>query len=164
MSRKVTLMVGNIGSGKSTEIRYLLSKSAILSCDISKDDFRMSLAGLAGKEYIHTPQLEEVIHSLAMDMMEALLIIEVSNIYIDETLMSVKDRAPYINLAKKYEYDVGVILFEDQGIDYHVGRRMNDPRGVGREQWERVYTKMAKSFETPTFMEGIDNVVTHNAS
>ena len=147
---KVTFLVGNIGSGKST---YTWDFEGPILC---KDVLREEYAELIGKEYIHDPTLEEIIHDMTLDALEGMLLIGVKEIIIDETSVSKGIRAPYLYLAKKYGYVCEAIIFENRGMESHVDNRMNAPRGEDREYWEGVYNKLQGWYQHPTEEEGFD--------
>ncbi len=153
---KLTILVGNISSGKSTWCNEQIDNGMLLS----KDDARKAFAVSIGEKYIYDHVLEEFIHSITLDLLEGMCYIGTENIVLDETNMSKYTRLPFIQVAKKYGYDVEALIFPDKGEDIHVQRRLKDNHGdTSEEVWRDVYRRKQGSYEEPTKDEMIDNII-----
>ena len=151
---KVYMMVGNIGSGKSTAIN-----DGSTDCVICPDVLREQFGEMAGEKYLWDETLEEFIHDIMLDSFEACLHIGVKEIFLDETFMDKAERAPWIALANKYGYEVEALVFTDLGKEEHIRRRMTNHRNFSQELWEQVYDNNKTRYELPTIEEGFTEIV-----
>lgn len=153
MKRQPTLviLVGNIGSGKSTLVKQIYSDCQI----ISRDEWRYKLG--CGN-YLFDYGVEIKINCLVN--LELQVAMQLGNdIVIDEMNMAKKTRKHYINAAKEQNYRVMAVVFPDLGEEEHVRRRMESNHGYTTEQrWREVYRRNAQRFQMPTFEEGFDFV------
>ncbi|KKN82769.1 hypothetical protein LCGC14_0305930 [marine sediment metagenome] len=151
---KLILMVGNIGSGKSTYVKNFVKEGYVV---ISKDDIRYMIG--AGS-YIFNPDYEEAIHEAAMELFWEFLEKGV-NIVIDETNMDVATRKIYLSLAYSSKYTTEAIVMPKLSMAESVKRRLGANHGnASKEVWEEVYTRKEAAFEMPTLEEGFDSVIT----
>ncbi|MCP4341319.1 MAG: ATP-binding protein [Desulfobulbaceae bacterium] len=146
---EITMLIGHIGSGKTTAA----SQTGILDI-LCADDLRETLGCIVDQEYYWTPETEEIVQSVMLDLFELYLIIGAKSLLLDGTFMTKKSRGSHIMLAKKYGYQIRAVVFEDEGMDTHVSRRMKSPRGLDKEYWEGVYLKHKEEYEPPTTEEG----------
>lgn len=145
----IYLLVGNIGSGKSTWTR----KNKDLGIVISRDYFRY----MFGSDfYIYKEELEPIIKNIEQFTIE-LLMQNKHNIIIDEVGINKNERKQYINLAKQYNYKVIAIVLTKLSKEQSLINRMNhDSRGYTKEEWANVWEKFDKMYENPDLNEGID--------
>ena len=138
---ELVLLVGFIGSGKSTWAKkYCLDESTII---INKD----SLRGMFYGSCAYRPSFEPRIKEMVLEMCRSLLGLGY-RVIVDETNLTLRHRDPLYKIAKSVGAKVAVVhLAEDEK---NVDRRMNDPRGVSREQWEKVLIKQKDTFEPLT--------------
>ena len=149
---KVSILVGNIASGKSTWTDQY-PNAFILSKDKLRYDY-------GGGEYVFNPYLEEIIDSVIKLSYDAVLYQQNQHIIIDETNMTKNTRAFYITLAKKYGYVVEIVVFPDLGEDGHVKRRLRNNHGnINEETWRMVYKEKKARYEPPSFTEGFDKII-----
>ena len=154
----LTLLVGNIASGKSTWCKEGLNKGMDIVLD--KDSLREKYGVYKGVPYLWDEELERHIHQELMGKMGAFLSLGL-NVIFDETCMHPVTRIPYIVLAEQVNVKVRAIVFPDKGSLVHVHRRMtHDARGYTWEQWEEVYEKKKESYLKPSISEGIDYIFT----
>jgi len=149
---KVSILVGNIASGKSTWAdKY--PDAFVLSKDKLRYDY-------GGGKYVFDSYLEGTIDSVIKLSYDAVLYQQFQHIIIDETNMTKDIRAFYIMLAKKYGYTVEVIVFPDLGEDIHVKKRLQNNHGdVSEETWRKVYQDNLALYDVPSFTEGFDNII-----
>jgi len=148
----ITLLVGNIGSGKSTVCKKLRKTNVI----ISRDAIRYMIGG--GK-YRFDFKLEPMVHD-STEAVVRVFMLGKKNIVLDETNMSKSLRAKWIRLAQRYNYRVHVLLLPKLTMEESVNRRMNNPHDTpDRKLWEHVWKMFDTMFETPTKSEGIHKII-----
>jgi predicted kinase len=146
----LTIMVGNIGSGKSTQSKEMVDLGYIV---ISRDSFRYMLGG--GK-YLYSPKTEPIVHKFTMICLRTSLKNKL-NVILDGCNMTIKERKKYIQLAKCFRYKVTCIHFSGLTMEECVDRRMKNPHGQpDRNLWETVWKKFDSRYERPTLEEGFD--------
>lgn len=151
-NQTVTIMVGVIGSGKSTESKRISNQNPnciILSKDVYRSMFR--------DRYIFRNDVEALIRictSVALD--EALR--RGFDVVIDETNITQGKRTKLIQHIKTKFPKVIVSAIEFPVGPWCLERRLTDTRGYDEKRWERVYQEMSESFETCTDAEGFDNI------
>jgi predicted kinase len=150
---KMIVLVGNIGSGKTTYCKKLVEEGYIV---IARDKFRYMI-GNGG--YIFDTRLEEAVWESEMDMFRRFMRTGV-NIVIDEVGVSKYMRLRYTGIAKTFGYKTCAIVLPKLSKKEAVDRRMQDPHGQpDRKLWEGVWDKFNKIFEEPTKAEMFDEVV-----
>lgn len=150
---KLIIMIGNIGSGKSTIARQYSSQGYIV---VGRDELRSMLNG--GK-YQFRSQLEPVIQAGVVAMLESLMD-QGHNIVLDQTSMSQNNRRMFIQLGKDYGYDVFAFVMPVIEMSECIRRRMQDAsRNMDLDAWARVWTRFDESYEEPTVQEGFDDII-----
>ena len=153
--RKMILMVGNIGSGKTTYIKEELLADYPEYMVVSRDALRYMLG--AG-DYIFNRTTEKAVKDAAQ-ILAAGLMYEGHNVVVDDTFCSKARRAEYIQIARMYNYTVEVIVFPKLTRIQAVNRRMKKPHGdSNRSAWNEVFEMLAESYEPPCKTEGIHKI------
>lgn len=153
--KTVTVLVGNIASGKSS---YLEDNAD--SAIISRDCIRKQFANTIDEDYIYDEYLERIIHSMIEELMHGLCYIGTVDIIIDETNMTKEGRRMFIEIAKSYRYKTKAIVFPDLGEDIHIKRRLKDNHGdISEETWREVYREKKERYEVPYLEEGFDDII-----
>jgi predicted kinase len=148
----VTLLIGNIGSGKSTIAKELAQNMVV----ISRDALRYMIG--AGK-YTFNPKLEHAIWGSEMCIVRQFMKLK-TDILVDETGISVTMRKRYIKEAKKFGYKVVAIVLPILSKKESVDRRMQDPHQCpDRTVWEGVWEKFNNQFVMPSKKEGINKII-----
>jgi predicted kinase len=151
---KIIVVVGNIGSGKSTYIRKLhtaFKNDTPPYIVIARDTIRYMMGG---GNYVFNPTLEEVVWQSEMYMIRRFLQ-KGCNIIVDEVGISRDMRKKYIQLAKEFNYDIEAHVFPRLTMQESVDRRMNNPHECpDRELWEGVWKKFDNRYQEPTVEEG----------
>lgn len=149
---RMTLLIGNIGSGKSTYTLAHMGKDMV----VSLDGFRYMVG--AGK-YRFDVELEPLLGSLHSHMVFALMQRR-KDIIVDETHMTKKSRKHCIDMAKWNGYEVHGWVFPRLGKKEAVDRRMSNPHDCPYEDiWKEVWERKDSQYEEPTKEEGFDNLL-----
>jgi len=159
---KVIILVGNIGSGKTSWINNN-EKCVIVSKDLIRKSFAMCTQlgsdPLLAKGYVFDDILEKYVHNITLNYYEGVLHLSPPFVIYDETNMSKESRQPFIELAKKYNYIVDAIVFPDFGPEEHVKRRMLSNHGtVPKDKWYEVYNYKKNRYEEPVMTEGFSSI------
>ena len=153
----VIILVGNMGSGKTTVARTLFETKGFLI--VSGDGLRYLLSN--GK-YIYDDRLQSFILDTEFWLVEKLLQDGFNVVIDDSKTVSSGYRIAFIEIAKKY--NARCIAIEMAPIDKEAAimRRICNPHGVilgmDYEYWDKVYNKFANLYESPEMEEGFDIV------
>jgi predicted kinase len=153
MNKEIIIMIGNIGSGKSTIARKYATEGYRV---ISRDALRYMVGG--GK-YTFDLNLEASIKKSAVKILETFMKNRISIVY-DETNVSKNLRVDTIQLAKKYNYKIIAYVLPCLSKEQSVDRRMKDPHGQNsREIWNSVWERFNSMYEEPSKDEGFDEII-----
>lgn len=151
--KKFYILIGNIGSGKSTYIRNNLSTGVV----INKDSIRY---GLGGGKYLFDLNLEPIVHSTSIYLTRKLCENETPILILDETNVIRKGRKSFIKIAKEYGYKVIALNFPYLEKKEAVDRRMTNPHDQpDRKIWEGVWSKFNRQYQEPFLTEGYDEII-----
>lgn len=159
----IYVLIGNIASGKSAFKKQFKEDNPDNTSVVCRDNFRYAFGD---GTYLFDRKFEDLIKWMANDYFERLLLLDIQNIIIDETHISVKSRSlmfhaynRLVSSGECYEYTINAIVFPDMGLDVHVGRRLNDNHGdTSRSTWEGVYRGLRDAYEPPSRKEGFDKI------
>lgn len=155
-NKKLIILVGNVGSGKSTIAKTYPSKGYIV---ISRDALRY---GIGAGKYLFDPKLEQAICDSGIAMARNFMKAKV-NMVIDEVNVCEAMRRGYLNLSVRYDYHTTALVFPRLTMKESVNRRMRDPHGSqDRKIWEGVWKNFDTLYECPTEIEGFDRVCLYN--
>lgn len=150
--KQFIMMVGNIGTGKTTYIRQRSSEYII----VSRDKIRYMLGN---DTYIFMKELEPAVARGSLYIFESLLDTNI-NIILDETNICQRMRRPYINMAKEQNYKIIAVVMPKLPKEMCVQRRISNPHGnYSKEVWENVWEQFNKIYEEPTIQEGFDDIL-----
>lgn len=153
MKKELVMLVGNIGSGKTTTCKKYQQKGHIV---IARDRLRYNIGG---GQYIFNKKFEPIIFSTELHMLENFMEIGVP-IIIDEVGISKLIRMRYILLAQNYGYKIKCHVMSQLTMKEAVDRRMQDPHGqYNRKIWEKVWLNFQSKYEEPSLEEGIDKII-----
>lgn len=154
MQPHLVILIGNIGSGKSTLCKKYSEQGFDVVC---RDAFRSIVFGEG--RYIYNPNIEKAIDDFCIRIIKQLLDWQV-NLVIDETNMNRKTRQRYISLAKACGYKIVAHetfhFTKDESI---ANRTKDDLRGYTPELWGEVWEKFNRVYQTPTLEEGFDKII-----
>jgi len=150
---KFYIMIGNIGSGKSSYIKNKLSNAII----VSKDGIRCAFSG---GNYIFDTKLEPIVHSTSVFMARSLCVHQTPEIVLDETNVTKKGRKTFIDIAIDYHYQVIGIVLPKLDKEVAVNRRLTNPHcQFDRELWGNVWDKFNEKYQYPKLSEGFDKLI-----
>jgi len=143
------VLVGNIGSGKSTFTRKFIDEHPHNKIVCVSRDFLRYMVG--GGKYIFYPPFEPVIFDCNELIIERFMQENFTDIVVDEVNICLNYRDDYIRLAKKYGYKTVALVLPKLDKETSVARRMkNDHGNQGKEIWETVWDKFNRMYEEPT--------------
>lgn len=150
---EIIVLVGNIGSGKSTICKKYVEKGYYV---VARDALRYMIGG---GNYIYNPEIEPAIFKSETNIIISLMFFKV-NIIIDEVGISKKLREKYIKLAKEHNYKVIALVMPKLTMKESVDRRMNNPHQQNdRKLWEQIWTQFNSRYTEPTKEEGFDEII-----
>jgi len=156
MKPKIVLLIGNIGSGKSTTAKKYVKKGYLSA---SRDAFRYMLHA---DNYIFDRSLEQAIHRAHMATIEALLSTG-RNIVVDEVNARPSGRKQTIKLAKKYDYSVYAHVLPAWSKQECLRRRKADPHGTfNKRDWLEVWEMFDDGMQPPDKTEGFTGIIKDN--
>lgn len=148
MSEKQELIIftGNIGSGKSLMASKLAKKGYVV---VNNDAITTMVHGgeygmydHAKKEIYRGCELSIIHNSLALGM----------SVVVDRTGMAASDRKIYIAIG--LGYGARIILYDwGPGSEEALKRRLDNPKGISKSQWESVHARMVESYECPSIID-----------
>ena len=146
VERRMILLCGNIGSGKSTKARDLCDNQNFTKC-VSKDAIRYMLG--AGN-YKFELFFEKAIEDIALYSAERLLA-RCTTVVIDDCNMAEEFRKPYIDIAKRHGAKVEAIVLPELSMEESVKRRLGDNHGNGSKAcWESVWSFFHDLYQVPS--------------
>jgi len=154
-NKHIIVMIGNIGSGKSTVVETFVNKHGFLR--ISRDAFRYML-----NNYVWKSELEHYVWELERFAAEILMEAKL-NIIVDEVGVSKRLRLSYIMFAKEYGYTIAAYVMPRLSKEESIKRRLQKPHGnQDAKMWEEVWERFDKTYEDPSFEEGFDTIIDHD--
>jgi len=151
------ILVGNIGSGKSTLCEMYQRRGYVV---ISRDSLRYAIG--AGN-YVFNPDYEWIIWDAEIQLFEDFLSQGV-DIIVDSPGLSKSMRQRYIKIAKSSEYNYDIVCHNLQrlSMEESVKRRLQKNHGnTSKEKWEEIWKKFDNFYEEPTLDEGFSNIYTY---
>ena len=149
--RNVYILTGLIGSGKSFWAKEF-AKNNSNTLIISKDNLRTMIKG----QYVYDQSTERLIKQLANTNI-LLALLSGYNVIVDETHITKIKRQEIIEFIRANCFMVpegvkfSLVYFPEK--EKNVEKRMESPKGLPRETWQKVYESMLASFEEPIINE-----------
>lgn len=147
------VLVGNIGTGKSTLARKLADRGCLV---VSLDAITTMLHGgnygaydAAIKDGVYKRVHREVIRAGLLH----------GHVVVDDTNIDKKRRAKLVELALEMGQKACCIDFGSDVPGVGLKRRKDEPKGVGLDTWDNVYHQMWRNYEEPACTEGFEFVV-----
>lgn len=142
LSEKIVIAVGLPGSGKSTYFAQLGVHA------ISSDAIRVQLADDESNQSIHK-QVFAAVRYLLRQRLELRRPVT----YVDATSLTIKERRPYLRIAREYGCEIEALYFD---VPLEVCKARNAARG--RVVPDAAMDAMALKLIRPTTAEGFHNV------
>jgi len=136
MARKVIIMVGCSGSGKSTFIREHLKGFE----SFSADHYFESAIG----EYNFDPSLLGEAHSCCLRNYVEYLTDTQQDLVVDNTNTTVAEIAPYAALALAYQCELEIVVLNNSWEKVASRNVHNVPESVVKSQWERIQKTLSE--------------------
>lgn len=151
--RRVNVLVGVIGSMKSTKAKELASDNHN-TVIVSPDYFREMFKG----RYTFDESLENLIERCSISALRHSLKLGY-DVVIDDTNHTKEMRRRWVKLITK-EFP-GIIIFatEFSPSSECLERRLEDTRGLSKEHWENVFHEMSNQYESVGSEEGFDHII-----
>jgi len=148
------VLIGNIGSGKSTLSKGLIEAGYVA---VSHDQIRYAIGN---GQYTFKPEFEQAVHDITMCTFYKFMGLE-QNLVIDETNVTPKIRENYIWAAKNRGYTVIAIEMPKLSREESLTRRIskNHCEKYGEDVWGPVWERFNGRYQAPTIEEGFDVVV-----
>ncbi len=147
--QELILMVGNIGSGKSTIAAKYAKRGYVV---INNDAITTMVQG--GEYGMYDPEKWMVYKNIANSGIRTALENGFS-VVVDRTNVSKRKRAEYINMARAYRCNTKAIDF-GSGSEECLQRRILNSNGVTAKKWDSVFMKFKEQYEEPSQDEGLD--------
>lgn len=138
------IMIGIPGAGKDT---FLRNKSGYI---LSSDAIREELGDI--NDQSQNQKVFQILHNRLKQALNQ----NVEEIWINATNVTIKDRRQYIELGKKYKYNIIAELLAVD-IDTAIRRDKHRTKCVGKE----VIEKFIARFQIPFYEEGFDVINIH---
>lgn len=150
--KRMYLLVGNIGSGKSTKAAQMAQSGDCVV--ISRDSMRHMLAG-GGYSLSHEQEITISLLVLLRSLMKKGI-----DVVIDETNLVRKYRKDKINYAKEFGYKCIAVVMPKISQAESVLRRITDNcRGTSAAKWADIHESFDHRTSKPTKQEGFDEII-----
>jgi len=151
---KLTLLVGNIASFKSTYCKQIIAeKNNIL---VVNDD------SIVNSLHIDYTKYDKKLKPLYKQIENTIIVMGAMagyDIIIDRPNLTRATRKRYLGLAYSLELFSEILVFPQESVEIHASRRYtNDSRGYSYEAWLSVAVRNANMYEPPTSDE-CDNII-----
>lgn len=151
--KNLIILIGNIGSGKSTYAKKYQKKNYVI---IARDQLRY---GIGNGKYIFNLDYEPIIWRTELDMFKRFASLGV-DILVDEVGITKSMRNIYIKYALPCGYKITAIEMPRFCMGDAVSRRMVNPHGQDDYKlWCQVWTKFEGLYEEPSKEEGFDRII-----
>ena len=150
MLKELIILIGNIGSGKSTLSDTYQKDGHIV---ISRDSLRYAIGG---GNYVFNLEYETALLKAEQVLFTEFLEMG-KDIIIDAVNSSRMTRTRYILPAKEKGYIIKAIELPKLSKQESVDRRLNDPHGnFSKETWEEVWEMFDGIYQSPSIEENFD--------
>jgi predicted kinase len=149
---KVEVLAGMISSGKSTYAAQRAEDGAIV---INGDAIVLAVHG--GDYSLYDDSIKSLYKTVGLAIFSHAAALG-RDVVVDQTCLTRKTRATWVNLARQFGLDSVVVEFEQFEPDIHARRRMSaDSRGYTYEQWKSVAQRHHEEYEPVLKNEGYDS-------
>lgn len=149
---KADIMIGIIGSGKSTLSAKLVTEN-VNAVIINKD----SLRSMMKEKYTFDDNLERLIKVITGHIIFEALYAR-HDIIIDDDYIVKSKRIALIKYLREKFPSIQINAYVFKPGPWCLKRRLREPRGCSNAKWTEVYNGMLSSFELPDKSEGFNNI------
>ena len=150
---KLMILVGNVGSGKTTLTQELVKLGYNV---ISRDALRYMIGG--GK-YVFDPVTEKIIKKIALSMLRQ-MVQKKLDILIDATNMSVFQREEMLAIANKVNYNTIAYVLPKLSKKESINRKLlNNYGDTSKKVWDEIWDNFNNMYQEPTHEEGFDKII-----
>ena len=150
------VMVGNIGTGKTTRAKRLVDDDTLY---VSEDLLVPLMTNGRYDPPVWSIRHFNVYRKLKLAAVEAALL-NGFNLIVDGTNISVENRVKYIDAAKRMNALIICYVFPD--FDIGLQNRFKEHRGQTAEMWKSVSNSLQDKFDYPKKEEGINEIIVVN--
>ncbi|MEK8018006.1 MAG: AAA family ATPase [Candidatus Parabeggiatoa sp.] len=144
---ELILLVGNVGTGKST---YAAQQEGIVVC------LDTIVAGFEN-DRLYKKAHNDIYWAIEHTAVDESLTNN-QRVIVDRTNVTRKDRQRFIELGQWHKSKILCVDF-GKGNEGSLKRRMNDPREKQAEDWRAVHELLQFKYEGPSLDEGIDEII-----
>ena len=150
---KMEILVGMIGSGKSTYCRSRAAAGAVIV------DLDAIVSMIHGGDYTAYTKANKVIYKSAELAVAHTAFAMGNDVIIDRTGITRSQRAKYIAIAKSLDILIQITHFKIETPEIHAKRRAEgDSRGVSYERWLEIAEHHFEVYDKPDESEGYDEI------
>ena len=151
--KKMIILIGNIGSGKTTYCKKLVNQGYII---VSKDALRYMLGN---GNYIFDRRLEASVHLSEKDILCNFVKLGV-NVVVDDCNVYSRLRKHAIAIGKSQDYQITAYILPKLSQKACVDRRMKNSHGnSSRATWNKVWDMFNHNTEEPSYKEEFDKII-----
>lgn len=152
---KLTLLVGQISSGKSTYCKQRVNEGAVI---INDDSIVESLH--AGVYTLYDKKLKTLYKTVENTILATAISLGV-DVIIDRPNLRIESRARYISIARSFDVEeIEAYVFQFASPEEHAYRRFqSDARGHSYEYWLRVAREKSQSYQPVFYDEGFSKII-----
>jgi len=154
------ILVGNIGTGKSTFARLLADMDRNTNVVVSLDAITTMIG--AGNYGNYDEKKKPLYKQILVSAIEAGLSAGF-DIIVDDTNIEAKRRKWLLGIVKKREVQTVCYNF-GKGDSFTLWRRMAEPKGINPYEWSRIHLRLQRDYCKPTCEEGFVHVCNANES
>lgn len=151
---EIQVLIGLIGSGKSTYSQKMAAKGAIIICDdlivnaVHANNYLLYDKGLK----VLYKSIENHIASIAATFNRTIVVDSGRNI-------STQARQRWLAIARSIDVPCIAIVFPKEDVETHAHRRwQSDDRGYDYSYWLRVVREHNSNYSEPTLEEGFSKI------
>ena len=154
---KIIMTCGNIGTGKSTTAKEILSTLKAGEYFVwSVDSIAQALSSGIYDVSIWTAKHKEVYDNLKAQLVASSNKIKNLTIILDDCHMSRQERKKWVDLAKSMKYSIHLIVHKaSNNVD---NRMIADDRGYIKDTWNKISDMFASEWDEPSEQEGFDSI------
>ena len=150
---KIILLVGQIGSGKSTYIKENIKSNTVI---VNDDSIVASIHG--GYNNLYDPKLKPLYKNIENEIIHFAKVLNL-NVIIDRPNTTKNTRSRYISIARSLDMKIECVVFPLYDYKTHAERRFkSDSRDRSKEEWESIARTKQENYEKPHPIEQFNQI------